>query len=194
MAESTDNSRVDRWRKVKKIAYVCLVIAAIILAWQVYQFFVRSQPQVPDVEGYNIGMTATTGPAWPTSGPGAVIGRGAAMAGLVELPGDPGRIPPPPGASRIRSYEREALGFIEQQGHYEYRGSASSAEEHYRSTLAARGFTQLRAAGKSGPRRPLMFAKDQLRVIVSLPNDPEEGKIVRIVLTVVFPVPKARDS
>jgi hypothetical protein len=194
MAETTDNSRVDRRRKVRKLAYVGLVIAMIILAWQVHEFFrVRSQRQELDVEGYNIGMTATTGPAWPSSGPGAVIGRGVAVAGLVELAGDPGDIPPPPGASRIRSFERKALGFIEQQGRYQYRGSSSSAEEHYGSILAARGFTPLGAGGKSRQRRTIVFVKAPLRVIVSLPNIPEEGKIVSIVLTVVFPEPKARD-
>ncbi len=188
MVETTDNSRVDRWQKVKKLACFFLLVAAIILAWQVHEFFQgRSQPPRLDIESYNIGMTATTGPMWPSSGPGAVIGRGMAVAGLVELAGDPGKIPPPPGASRIRAFEREALGFIEQQGRYEYRGTSSSAEEHYKSILAARGFTLLGAGGKSKQRRTLVFVKASLRVIVSLPTDSERGKMVFISLTVIFP-------
>lgn len=188
MAETTDNSRVDRRRKVKRLAYPCLVIAAIILAWQVHEYIkLRSRPQAPDVSAYNTAITATTGPTWPASAPGAVTGRGAAMAGLEALAGDPGSIPPPAGANRIRSFQRKALGFVWQQGRYEYRGSASVAVEHYKAVLAARGFTLVGAGAKSRQRQTLVFVKAPLRVIVSLPNDGEEGRIAYILLTVVFP-------
>lgn len=195
MAETTDNCRISRRRKVKKLAYPCLVIAAIILAWQVHEYINhRSRPQAIDVGAYNAAITATTGPAWSPSDPGAMAGRGAAVAGLVALAGDPGSIPPPGGANRIRSFQRKALGFIEQQARYEYRGSASAAVEHYKAVLAARGFALVGAGAKNRQRQTLVFVKAPLRVIVSLPNDSEEGKIAYILLTVVFPAPAARDS
>ncbi len=195
MAETTDNCRISRRGKVKKLAYLCLLIAAIILAWQVHEYIkVRSRPQAIDVRAYNAAITATTGPAWPPGGPDAVAGRGAGVAGLVAMAGDPGSIPPPAGANRIRSFQRKALGFIEQQGRYEYRGSASVAVEHYKAVLTARGFTLLGVGGKSRQRQTLIFVKAPLRVIVSLPNDGEEGRIAYILLTVVFPVPAARGS
>lgn len=193
MAETTDNGRIDRRRKVRKLAYPCLVIAAIILAWQVREYLQgRWRPRMPDAEAYNAAITATTGPAWPSGGTGDVVGRGAAVAALAELAGDPGSIPPPAGATRIRSFQRKALGFIEQQGRYEYRGSASAAVEHYKTVLAARGFTLLGAGGKSRQRRILIFVKAPVRVIVSLPDDGEKGTIIYILLTVVFPAPAAR--
>ena len=193
MAETTDNGRISRRRKVKKLAYPCLVIAAIILAWQVHEYLQgRWRPQMLDAEAYNTTMTATTGPTWPSGGPGDVVGRGPAVAALAELAGDPGSIPPPAGATRIRSFQRKALGFIEQQGRYEYRGSASAAVEHYKTVLAARGFTLLGTRRKSTQRRTLIFAKAPIRVILSLPNECEEGKIIYIMLTVVFPAPAAR--
>ena len=194
MPETTDNCRISRRRKVRKLAYPCLVIAAIILAWQVHEYMKdRSRPKAIDVGAYNAAITATTGPAWPPGGPGAVPGRGAPVAGLVALAGDPGSIPPPGGANRTRSLQRKALGFIEQQARYEYRGSPSVAVEHYKSILAARGFTLLAAGAKSRQRQTLIFVKAPLRVIVSLPKDSEEGKIAYILLTVVFPAPAARD-
>lgn len=193
MTETTDNCRTSRRGKVKKLAYPCLVIAAIILAWQVHEYIkVRSRAPAIDVGAFNAAITATTGPTWPAGRPGAVAGRGAAVAGLVALAGDPGSIPPPLGANRIRSFQREALGFVEQQGRYEYRGLASVAVEHYKSILAARGFTLLAAGGKSRQRQTLIFVKGPLRVIVSLPTDSEKGTMVFIRLTVIFPADPVR--
>ena len=185
MAETTDNRRR---RKVKKLAYPCLVIAAIMLAWQVRRHLEgRSRPQTLDAEAYNAAMTATSGPTWPPDSLADVVGRGPAVAGLVELSGDPGAIAPPQHARRIRAFQRRALGFIEQHGCYEFRGSASAAVEHYKTVLAARGFTLLGAGSRSRQRRTLIFAKAPIRVILSLPNECEEGRIIYIVFTVVFP-------
>ena len=181
-AETTDSFRISRRRKVKKLAYLCLVIAAIILAWQVYEYIKVRSPRPPaiDVGAFNATMTATSGPTWPSGGPGAVTG-------LVALAGDPGSIPPPGGANRIRSFQRKAMGFVEQQARYEYRDLASVAVQHYKAVLTARGFTLLGIGGKSRQRQTLIFVKAPLRVIVSLPTDSKKGRMVFIRLTVIFP-------
>ncbi|MCY2930720.1 MAG: hypothetical protein NTV86_14720 [Planctomycetota bacterium] len=172
------------WRMVLAMAFVGACSFAL---WQGVVFF----------QNAGLPTAPVAGPAGPagddlpvaTTRPGeGLTGRAMAYAELEPLDGDPGRLVPPPGATRRLCRQFLQGGFRRQEGAYDYRGTAASAEEHYRKALPAAGFAPVGDWGALPAWRTLAFARGGEAATVSLRSSRQDARIVSIVVVVSVPV------
>ena len=146
--------------------FLCMMAPLIACAYMVHRVFIRRPRPTPRelAVRLNAAMTTTTVPASGPAGPVALV-REAASA-VTPLSDDPGGIAPPPGSVRVRAYQRQVLGYVEQHARYEVAGGG--AAEHYRSVLVGKAFVLIQDRTRGG-RRVLVFSRSGQKVVVAMP-------------------------
>ncbi|MCD6304300.1 MAG: hypothetical protein J7M21_04990, partial [Planctomycetes bacterium] len=181
----------DRRRQAAKTAGVlAMMTAAVLLAWLGGRV-VRSRLEA----SWRSGRSRLAGPSGPkvqsTSAPAdlrSLLAAPLATAGLVELAGEPGGIPPPPSARRLQGFQRTLTDAIEQQAWYEVDASAEEVLRYYADELASRGFSRPRRLREPTGREVAIFQKGRTWATVAIPENTRQARVVIIVLTVVAPV------
>lgn len=172
------------WRAVMATAFVGACSFAV---WQGVVFFHNANLPAPPGPGptpvpADDLPVATTQPGEPLTPQGAL-----AQAGVELLAGDPGGLPAPPQARRRLCRQFLQGKSRRQEGAYDYRGTAASAEEHYRKALLAAGFVAVGDWGGPPAWRTLAFARGPDAATVSLRASRQDARIVTIVVVVSTP-------
>lgn len=172
------------WRAVLAAAFVGACSFAV---WQGVEFF--RAPRLGRAQGPATQPAPESDLPVATTRPGGGLTGGAmASAGLETIDADPGGLTPPPGATRRLARQYRLGEYRRQEGAYDYRGAALSAEEHYRKTLAGAGFTASGPLGGATGWRTLAFTRGRDAATVSLRANPADARIVSIVVVLSVPV------
>lgn len=198
-----------RRRVVRTLLYLCLVGAGVFAAWEVHVFWRGPARDARDTRPRTFGAgrsrvrTAPVAIEYPGSefdddgapADGASGGDGddlsqlasdpLAAAGVENLPGDPGDLPPPEGAKRRSAFQQRTADSIHQQATYEWAGQAPAAADHYRELLAREGLELLSDVDKGPVGRVIVARGGSKRVIVSLRKNKTTSNIVRISVTMI---------
>ena len=188
MAEKADNDdRPSRRRIWRGAAYVALVAAGVLAAWQIHLFWVRRrQPEPVPLEIYEPDPVATSRPAGRPR-LSEMAGDPVGQAGLKFLREDPGGPQPPKGATFQYAIQRVQDGCVQQHLKYRYAGDRAAAASHYARSLKARGMELLQDAPPEDPRegRTLVFRSDREQITVQLGKRQPKTSTVSIGVTVL---------
>jgi len=165
--------------------YLGLLVVGIVVAWQVNLLLSRRRAgALPGPVRPALRMRAPSRQTGPMSSPKDFVGGAFAAEGVSSVNGDPAGIIPPASAERLSTFR---LGDGSLVGRYDWPGEVAAAAEHYAQTLAAAGYRRLSDAPDAGGRRMLVLTRGQTKVIITLRKGARNGKIVRIVVTVMDP-------
>jgi len=204
MSEPAEKSPPPRRRRILSTPAVFVLVAAgVLAAWGGHVLWRgedrgpadrlpprRTRP--PSVDGP---PGAATQPGKATAGAQQLAEHPLAGLGIAPLKGDPGGIPPPPGAIRRTGLQRLADRQLQQQATYECDSTIRAVADHYKRLLRADGFELLTEDVPAGSDRTVLVfwrQKDPARAILLLRNAPGKAKIVRVALTVLRPAGQER--
>ena len=170
-------------RKVwASLLYLAILAAGVFAAWQIHEFrALRRQVELP--------LPDQPDSAQPASRPGGLLADPLGPSGLAPLAGDPGGLPPPPGARRVSAFQSKALGLLRQQARYELAADAQAVVGHYGQILAERGLPLLRDKTDPAGGRELLWAAGRTTVSLVLRKPSQDEKIGVVILVVCGPVP-----
>jgi len=173
-------------------AYLALLVAGIVAAWQVHVFWrSRSRPEPVAVDEYEPEPVVNEPFDWARMTPSELASRPWVGAGVDKvLERSPQDLPRIPGARFSRGVERVQDRYAYQHVSYQYKGTADEAAGQYVETLKARGFKLIRDATpkKARSARRLTFQSGRDKIVVSLRNGSEKDVIMTIGVMVVRPV------
>jgi len=204
MSEPAEKSPPPRPRRILSTPAVFVLVAAgVFAAWGVHVLWrgadrepagplrPRRSPR-PSVGGP---PGAATQPGKAAAGTQPFGEHPLAGLGIAPLQGDPGGIPPPPGAVRRTGLQRRADRQLQQQAIYECDSTVDTVADHYKRVLRSDGFELLTEDVAAGSDRTVLVfwrQKDPARAILLLRNAPGKAKIVRVALTVLRPAGQER--
>jgi hypothetical protein len=150
------------------VLYLALLASGLFLADQVHVWWtLRQQARLPVIAHPQAG-TGGWRASQPTSqeslGPRGILALGDQQAGLIRLDGDPGDLPPPPGAVRRWAFQRTSGG-LEQYARYNFSGSVAEAGDFYLKMLAGRGYHLVSDQSQDAAKRLLVFASPLAKVV-----------------------------
>ncbi|MCE5276732.1 MAG: hypothetical protein ABFD92_06635 [Planctomycetaceae bacterium] len=177
--------------RLRATLYVLLLVAGILLAWQMHRFFFQ-RPEGPAADKLARWMNAqmpSTAPADGAGDPVELARRPESAAGLVPLTGPPAGLAPMAGATLGGAWQRRVGAYVEEFARYRVASAdAAAVAEHYKTVGAKAGFSV--AGDRDGPsQRTLSLTRSGWRVVVLIAPAPSRGVSVTVAATQLPPPP-----
>jgi len=151
----------------KTIAYLALVAAAVAAGLYVHYTLLAplSRSSKRDTARTSRPPSDATAPTKPTDPLTELLNDDSLP--LQAWNGDPGEIPPPLHAVRLRSYRRIAMGYDEQFASYRVPGRPKPLAADYRTRAASAGYTLIENHHRAGTQT-LIFTRNTHRLTITL--------------------------
>ncbi len=185
MSHPLDKPALPKGSRLRGALYVLLLIAGILLAWQVHRFYVRPA-KGPDADKLALWMNAQMPASAPSSGatdPAAMARRPESAADLTRLDTLPAGLPPMSGAQTGSAWQRRSGAYVEQYARYRIASAdTAAAAEYYKTVGAKAGFAV--AGDRSTPsQRMVVLTRSGWRVAVLITPGPLRGVTVTVTAT-----------
>ncbi|MCE5326915.1 MAG: hypothetical protein LLG01_10935 [Planctomycetaceae bacterium] len=179
--------------RLRGVLYALLLIAGILLAWQMHRFYFERTPAPPadELERWINAQMPASAPASGAADPADLARRPESAADLTPLSTPPAGLAPMSAWQSGGAWQRRVGAYVEQYARYRAPSvDMAVAAEYYRAAGAKAGFVV--AGDRSTPsQRVVSLTRSGWRVVVLIAPAPSRGVTITVAAT-KLPPPRPR--